>query len=341
MKQTELTPWALADNYLKADFIQLSEIPTFLLTMASIAPSVHNTQPWTFSVRESSVTLRLAHDRMLLVGDPTLREAWLSLGCCVQNAYIALRALDLHPNIHVEETCVTLSWDTNKDVLNIETTLLEPLVGRRSYRYKLSQKGIETDVIRDLERSWTVPGVSLRVTTSPELIQNVARASSHAIGAAMSQPRFAHEILELFHSSGTKEVSGIPAFALGYSDLQLAHKKLSARIHSVGESEREREENLLSNAAAIGLVFGKGDMPKYWLKAGRAYQALVLNATSLGLEHSTHAAIVEGPDFHKEIASTLHMPGRLLAVIRLGYGESQLDLPHTPRMSLSRLIENE
>ena len=67
----------------------LLEKNTFLTRFAILAPSSHNTQPWTFvSSREKIVICRnLA--RRLPVADSNDRQHFLSIGCCIENIVVA------------------------------------------------------------------------------------------------------------------------------------------------------------------------------------------------------------------------------------------------------------
>ena len=59
---------------------------------ASLAPSVHNTQPWHFVVRSEVLELRGDSDRQLRALDPTGRQMVISCGCALFNARVGLAA---------------------------------------------------------------------------------------------------------------------------------------------------------------------------------------------------------------------------------------------------------
>src|SRR3954452_22216921 len=64
---------------------------------AVLAPSGHNTQPWTFSVEGSSVEIRADRARAMPVGDPQDRELAIGLGCATEHLVIAARHAGLPP----------------------------------------------------------------------------------------------------------------------------------------------------------------------------------------------------------------------------------------------------
>ena len=59
---------------------------------ASLAPSVHNTQPWHFVVRPDVLELHADSDRQLRALDPTGRQLVISCGCALFNARVGLAA---------------------------------------------------------------------------------------------------------------------------------------------------------------------------------------------------------------------------------------------------------
>src|SRR5213080_727817 len=59
---------------------------------AALAPSVHNTQPWTFRASGDTVEIRADRSRQLAFLDPTGRQLHVSCGTAVEFGYLAVRA---------------------------------------------------------------------------------------------------------------------------------------------------------------------------------------------------------------------------------------------------------
>ncbi len=59
---------------------------------ATLAPSVHNTQPWRLSLGSDSVDLYRDPSRQLAVLDPSGRQLLISCGCALFNARVSLAA---------------------------------------------------------------------------------------------------------------------------------------------------------------------------------------------------------------------------------------------------------
>ena len=59
---------------------------------ASLAPSVHNTQPWHFVIRSDALEFYADSDRQLRALDTTGRQMVISCGCALFNARVGLAA---------------------------------------------------------------------------------------------------------------------------------------------------------------------------------------------------------------------------------------------------------
>ncbi len=57
---------------------------------ATLAPSVHNTQPWRFHLLEGRLDIYVDRARQLTVLDPTSRQMIISCGCAIMNARVSM-----------------------------------------------------------------------------------------------------------------------------------------------------------------------------------------------------------------------------------------------------------
>lgn len=71
-----------------------------VLTMATLAPSVHNSQPWHWRVGEQSLHLYADPSRYLPHSDPDRREMLLSCGAALHHCTVALAATGWHATVH-------------------------------------------------------------------------------------------------------------------------------------------------------------------------------------------------------------------------------------------------
>ena len=81
-------PWIIDE----ADFYELEthqEQMTFLLRYAILAPSGHNTQPWTFHITADGVEVTADYSRRMPVVDKGDRELLMSVGAAIANFRVA------------------------------------------------------------------------------------------------------------------------------------------------------------------------------------------------------------------------------------------------------------
>ncbi|MFM7272542.1 MAG: hypothetical protein ACKO4A_01645, partial [Gammaproteobacteria bacterium] len=70
----------------------MAEGPLALVRAAILAASPHNTQPWRFRVSASRIELFADPARLLGTFDPFSREAFIGLGCALENMLVAAPA---------------------------------------------------------------------------------------------------------------------------------------------------------------------------------------------------------------------------------------------------------
>ena len=70
-----------------------------LLRLAVLAPSIHNTQPWKFSVDRGRIGIFADRTRWLAAADPDQRDLRMSLGCVLENLLIAARHYGYQPEV--------------------------------------------------------------------------------------------------------------------------------------------------------------------------------------------------------------------------------------------------
>jgi hypothetical protein len=68
-----------------------ADLLTKAVELAVMAPSSHNTQPWSFRLQWDGLEVMLDRSRVLPVTDPAAREMIISCGAALQNIPIALR----------------------------------------------------------------------------------------------------------------------------------------------------------------------------------------------------------------------------------------------------------
>src|SRR5689334_19556058 len=102
---------------------------------ATLAPSIHNTQPWRFVLRPGVVDVYADRDRQLLVLDPAGRQLHLSVGCAVFNARVSLAASGVGVVVRrlpdAAQPTLLASIDLGDGAVDRGLAALDPVIGLR------------------------------------------------------------------------------------------------------------------------------------------------------------------------------------------------------------------
>jgi nitroreductase len=160
----------------------LTEDQALVVLAAGSAPSLHNTQPWRFSVIDDHLLLRADYDRALWVSDPAGRALYISCGAALFSARVALRALRYEPRVrqlpHPEYPLTVLAVidaATGQPPTTAERELYEALWNRRTNRGPFSDERVPRAVRALLRQAAEQEHASMRVLDRPENRQMVIR----------------------------------------------------------------------------------------------------------------------------------------------------------------------
>ena len=152
----------------------LLEKNTFLTRFAILAPSSHNTQPWTFvSSREKIVICRnLA--RRLPVADSNDRQHFLSIGCCIENIVVAadyygyVTKVVYGENGQDRSIVATVFLELQDKRNDNKCHLSHSILSRKTNRGKYKNESLDSNLIERifaLDNKTGMPGFSLGIPT--------------------------------------------------------------------------------------------------------------------------------------------------------------------------------
>ena len=108
----------------------MAEGPLALVRAAILAASPHNTQPWRFRVSASRIELLADPARSLGVFDPFSREAFLGLGCAIENMLVAAPAAGFA--VRLDTPPGRLEGPLHGEATRVATLDLEPVAATPS-----------------------------------------------------------------------------------------------------------------------------------------------------------------------------------------------------------------
>jgi len=152
---------------------------TGLLGAAGAAPSIHNTQPWRFTVHDRTIEVYEDPRRALPVHDPAGRQRLLSCGAAVTNLVAAALRLGLDPRVdslpaggppgllaRVRLVDVAVAPGLHRGLADAAT--YRAIFTRRTHRREFAHQPLSESDRAALAAAATGPGVRWRWLSAPE-----------------------------------------------------------------------------------------------------------------------------------------------------------------------------
>ncbi|WFE34513.1 nitroreductase family protein [Micromonospora sp. WMMD975] len=293
------------------------------------APSLHNTQPWRFRLRDGGIEVTVDPRRALPATDPTGWGARVACGAALFNLRLALAVAGTPATVRLRP------YPTDPDVV----ARLEPDVPRRPTPTEQSLHGAIARRFSNRAPFWPDPvpaearwrlGEAARAEQC--WLELVIGAS--AVNALAEVARSAHRVLERDPAYVAERVDwmrsepapdGVPAAAGGpQSEPQdlLPQRGFGGRHRAPG---RDFEPEPL-----VAVLGTPGNTGTDQVVAGQALQRVLLTATDAGLGASLLSQPIEVPAAREALRLSLGRFGTPQMVMRIGYGQPGRATPRRP-----------
>jgi hypothetical protein len=295
-----------------------------LVRCATLAPSSHNTQCWTFHLQERGLVIAPDPSRRCPIVDPDDHHLWVSLGCATENLALASLANGLQADVRFDATgagSVVVGLDATKASAS---ALFLAIAERQCTRGDYDGKPISSDELRLLERAGSGNGVRMMLLTERAAMEKVLEYVVAGNTAQMNDPAFVEE-LKTWIRFGTDEAmrTGDGLFA-GASGNPAMPRWLGSRMMGLfitPKSENERYARQIRNAAGIAVFVSETADKAHWIETGRCFERFALQATALGIRNALLNQPVEVGSIRPQFASALGLGGRRPdLVVRFGRG---------------------
>jgi nitroreductase len=306
------------------------------------APSVHNTQPWSFDVESDVVGVRADRSRQLIAQDPEGRELLLSCGAAAFHAWLAVRGLgrsaDLAwlPEPGDADLVARVTAGGREAPDDSVRRLLAAVPLRHTDRSAFAAEPVSDEVVGTLRAAAEREGAWLLAAVGPDQEVLVDVLASRADALLQSDDAVRHELAGLVSPRGVP-AEGLPYGALpehGWgrgSSLPLRDFSPAATSGPIVTEPPVAEHPLL-------LVLGTpDDTPADWLRAGAALARVLLLATAEGLVANPQTAVLEVPALRARLREELGLAGRPQMLLRAGWPTGP-GSPHTGRRDLADVL---
>lgn len=333
------TPWSIDES----DFYEIEDPQAqkkFILQYAVLAPSGHNTQPWSFRTTPEGIEVYADYERRLPVSDPENRELLISVGAAITNLRVAAAHFGFDSTVLYERSpaestpvaLVALLETCNPD--EKLSRLFESITRRHSAHAGFDRRQIEPEALEALcafvesteSMRFVVPQERARVI---ELVEEGDRA-------LMADERWRAELADWVRPNDSGEGDGISGDAFGLPGPISAMAPWLIRNLNVSEQRGKRDRELVDQAAGLIAITGDDDPPAL-IRTGETLEHLLLFLTSLGLQYAFVNQPVQVAALRRELWTLIRTPRPPQVMIRIGYGASTLrPMPRRPLEAVTR-----
>jgi nitroreductase len=299
-----------------------------LVTFGGMAPSGHNTQPWTFMCGKNSLQIHPDFSRSLPVVDPDNHALYISLGCAAENAILAAKGEGLCPELSLEQDAAGITF-INLRLAEADPVRYDPLLefveSRQVTRSAYRDQAVPDRELEELVDASRMEGVEVRSLTSPEEMRALEPLILEGSDLQFENKAFVGELVSWIRFSkaeARKKQDGIWHASMGMPATGRLLGELIMKRFVSAKSEAKRWKGILRASAGLAAFIAEEDDIAHWVNVGRAFQRFGLSATRLGIQHAHVNMPCEEPAVRKKLALALGLSrGHPLLLVRFGYCE--------------------
>ena len=295
-----------------------------LVRYATLAPSSHNTQCWTFSLHDQAIVIAPDPARRCPVVDPDDHHLYVSLGCATENLARAALAAGWQAEARFDpagQGAITVQLQTTRALVS---PLFQAITERQCTRGDYDGTSVSNDELRLLERAGTGNGVRVMLLTEHAAIDKVLQYVVAANTAQMGDAAFVTELKSWIRFSAAEAQRLGDGLFSGASGSPVLPRWLGSPLMGLfftPKSENERYARQIRSASGIAVFVSEVSDKAHWIEVGRCYERFALQATALGLRNALLNQPVEVSAIRPEFASALGLGSqRPDLVVRFGRG---------------------
>jgi hypothetical protein len=312
---------------------------SYLVGVAGRAPSLHNTQPWRFTISGDAIELHVDAGRQLHI-DPDGREMVISCGAALYGLRLAVRSLGYLPEVELlpgpagRPPLARVRLGPPAPMTADERKMLAAVPHRHTHRGPFEPGPLPTGLLARIHEDALAEGATLT-----EIDPGPARDKLRSLLVASARrqdrdPRSRAGTWWWSRDVTSTARDGVPAHAFPPAPGR-EPGRLPQRDFDLG-----RGLGLLPVGGpappVTAVLFTSGDAEQDWLCAGQALHRLLLHAASQWVFASLNSQPLEDPATRSLIRDRLNLPGAPQMLLALGV--SRIAHP-TARRAPADLIE--
>lgn len=317
------TPWHIDES----EFWEIEDPRAqreFLLRYAVLAPSGHNTQPWTFRITEAGIEVYADYTRRMPVADPNDRELLISIGAAIFNLRVAAAHFGFETSVlygPADNEQMPVALVTLRETCDTEQQLrrLFPSIPRRrTCRNDFERREIEPDALDAVCE--TVESVDTLHFIVPHDRAHTAALVEKADRLLMSDERWRDELAKWVRPNEASAGDGISADAFGIPGPISALAPHLIRTVDAGAVRGKQDRQFVEHASGLVVITGN-DETFALIRTGETLEHFLLTLTSLGVQYAFLNQVCQVPQLRKELWDLLRTPQPPQLLLRIGYGK--------------------
>ena len=321
-----------------------------LIRSACSAPSVHNTQPWSWRVLDlTTIELYADRGRQLRATDPRGRDLTISCGAALHHLVVAAEAFGvaaevvLVPAKQAEDLLARIHLTPgHTDGRAVE--MLAALENRVSDRRGFSTWEVPSARVLNLCEAATRWGAHALPLTDPLVRHRTEALLEQARGIQAADPRITAEQrawtdrLDPGSVEGIHTTNAVPPRRPGTTHRPDRFDRPAASPSDTDENTAPEPE---PTDCLVAICTERDDL-RAWLQAGQAMSAVWLQATLGGLALTAESQVIEVESTRRLLQrEVFSYTGRVQVLLRIGWPEAtRPPLPRTPRRSLEDVLRS-
>jgi nitroreductase len=309
---------------------------------ATLAPSIHNTQPWRFVIAGDRLELYVDPARAVPVIDPDGRQRTLSVGAALFGVRLSLAAeghthtVELLPDPVGRPELMALVTITGREPADPFSRRLDSAVrSRHSNRREFGTEPVPSAVTDALMRAADAEGAALQFVRADDRVA-LAVLAQRAVQEQEADPAYRAELRSWTGNDPTR-VDGVPALAVPHlAPRSQAREDVPMRRFDTTASGQLPALTRAGREPAMAVLTTPVDRPGDWLVAGQALYRVLIELTEAGFVASLFSQVCEVPGVRAALRRRLRLDQWPQIMVRAGTASPTAP---TPRRPLSDVIE--
>ena len=319
---------------------------------ATLAPSIHNTQPWRWWIHGVTANLYADTSRQLRIADPSRRLLTLSCGAALHLACVSLAASGVAVEVvriadpdDADRHRPALDGSADPDHLATITVTGRTVVTPAAVRLSQNADARHTDRSPLLNVPLPETALSALSTTATRFGVGLYRLSRGQIGELATASFRAYD--DQIHDAAARAEldawtdpqrpvgAGVPN-----ANIPDLARTGAVPIRDFGHPGTLAVPDGRDSAADYVILYGLAEQPRSWLRAGEALSAIWLTAIEHTVAMLPLSAAVEESAIREQVHRILSGLGYPYLTLRLGVPDPTLPTPpRTPRLPIEETIQ--